>query len=65
MESQGLKVVEVQTVTELRKTQAAVGRSLAGVRAAAGERGSGGARACERASVLVFRTCAFASSRII
>ena len=70
MESQGLKVVEVQqTVTELRKTQAAVGRSLAEVRAAAGARGSGGGgggrgrssvRACERCSV----NCAFASSRL-
>ena len=40
MEWQGLKVVEVQqSVTELRKTQAAVGRRLAEVRAAKGERG--------------------------
>ena len=56
MELQGLKMVEVHhTVVEMRKTHAAVGRNLAEVRAAAGQRGSGvaeGARACERTRVM-------------
>ena len=68
MESQGLKVVEVQqTVTELRKEAGGGGPQPGrGARGSggAGERGSGGARACKRASILVSRTCAFASSRL-
>jgi hypothetical protein len=43
MELQGLKMVEVHhAVMELRKTHAAVGRNLAEVRAAAGQRGNRG-----------------------